>query len=195
MTLVELVVERGEEAFDSLPKGVRESKEAMAEAIENNVRRLIIDEMSVNPKYYEKMSQLLDALIQERKQEALTYKEYLKKIVDLTKNVCKPETQLAYPAGIESPALRSLYDNLDQKSPDVSDEKSHTDAYVAEYGDAAKASRAIAIDKAIRKVKKAGWRGNRFKEREVRIAIMEELGDDDRLVDEIFEIVKSQRDY
>jgi type I restriction enzyme R subunit len=195
MTLVELVVERGEEAFDSLPKGVRGSKEAMAEAIENNVRRLIIDEMSVNPKYYEKMSQLLDALIQERKQEALTYKEYLKKIVDLTKNVCKPETQLAYPAGIDSPALRSLYDNLDQKSPDVSDEKSHTDAYVAEYGDAAKASRAIAIDKAIRKVKKAGWRGNRFKEREVRIAIMEELGDDDRLVDEIFEIVKSQRDY
>ncbi len=34
----------------------------MAETIENNVRRLIIDEMAVNPKYYEKMSELLDAL-------------------------------------------------------------------------------------------------------------------------------------
>jgi type I restriction enzyme, R subunit len=33
----------------------------MAETIENNVRvELIIDEMAVNPKYYEKMSELLD---------------------------------------------------------------------------------------------------------------------------------------
>jgi type I restriction enzyme, R subunit len=28
----------------------------VAETIENNVRRLIIDEMAVNPKYYERMS-------------------------------------------------------------------------------------------------------------------------------------------
>ena len=32
----------------------------LAETIENNVRRLIIDETPVNPKYYEKMSKLLD---------------------------------------------------------------------------------------------------------------------------------------
>ena len=43
----------------------------MAETIENNVRRLIIDEQPINPKYYEKMSELLDALIEQRKQEAL----------------------------------------------------------------------------------------------------------------------------
>ena len=49
----------------------------MAETIENNVRKLIIDEMAVNPKYYEKMSELLDALIRQRKQQALSYKAYL----------------------------------------------------------------------------------------------------------------------
>ena len=42
---------------------VRENPEAMAETIENNVRKLIIDETPANPKYYEKMSELLDALI------------------------------------------------------------------------------------------------------------------------------------
>lgn len=50
--LVELIVERGPEALDLLPAGLRASPEAMAETIENNVRRLIIDEMAVNPAYY-----------------------------------------------------------------------------------------------------------------------------------------------
>ena len=62
LTLVELIVKRGEAAIDALPEGIRGSREAIAETIENNVRRLIIDESSVNPKYYEKMSDLLDAL-------------------------------------------------------------------------------------------------------------------------------------
>ena len=54
---------------------------------------------------------------------------------------------------------------------------------------------ALALDGAIRAVKKADWRGNRFKEREVRNAIQARLGEDDALVDRIFEIVKAQREY
>jgi len=65
-------------------KGLRENREAMAETIENNVHRLIIDEMAVNPKYYEKIYELLDAPIAQRRQEALDYKVYLAKIVQLT---------------------------------------------------------------------------------------------------------------
>lgn len=55
--------------------------------------------------------------------------------------------------------------------------------------------KAVAVDHAIRLVKKADWRGNRFKEREVRNAIKDVLGDDDTLVDRVFGIVKAQRDY
>ena len=84
MTLVQLVVERGEAAIDTLPAGIRENRDAVAETIENNVRRIIIDEMAVNPKYYEKMSELLDALINQRKQEAIDYKVYLEKIIAMT---------------------------------------------------------------------------------------------------------------
>ena len=57
LTLVQLIAERGDTAVDVLPEGIRKNREAMAETIENNVRRLIIDEMAVNPKYYEKMSE------------------------------------------------------------------------------------------------------------------------------------------
>ena len=96
MTLIQLIVEQGEQGVESLPSGIRGSKKAVAETIENNVRRLIIDESAVNPKYYEKMSELLDALILQRKQEALDYKTYLAKIVELTKKVSKPETQSLY---------------------------------------------------------------------------------------------------
>jgi len=65
--------------LDLLPKGIRQSEQAVAETIENNVRRLIIDEHPVNPKYYDKMSKLLDALIVDRKKKAMDYKAYLQR--------------------------------------------------------------------------------------------------------------------
>ncbi len=73
LSLVQLIVERGGDAVEALPDGIRKNTDATAETIENNVRRLIIDESPINPKYYEKMSELLDALIAQRKQEALDY--------------------------------------------------------------------------------------------------------------------------
>ncbi len=195
LTLVQLIVERGEAGLDELPEGLRNDQEAMAETIENNVRRLIIDEMAVNPKYYEKMSQLLDALIVQRKQEALNYKAYLARIVELSKQVSQPETQSSYPAVISSGALRSLYDNLED--PDIM--PLEVRERPAHYGSGPvvddRATRALALDRAIRAVKKADWRGNRFKEREVRNAIRSELGEAESLVDKIFEIVKNQREY
>jgi len=193
LSLVQMIVERGEAGVGALPKGLRENREAMAETIENNVRRLIIDEMAVNPRYYERMSQLLDALILQRKQEALGYKAYLTRIVELTRKVSKPESQSSYPAAITTAALRALYDNLEDAASSVVREPP------VRYGDGGAASgreeRALALDRAIRQVKKADWRGNRFKEREVRNAIKDVLGADDALVDQIFEIAKAQREY
>ena len=193
LTLVQLIVERGEAAVESLPKGLREDREAMAETIENNVRRLIIDEMAVNPKYYEKMSELLDALILRRKQEALDYKAYLAKIVALTKQVSQPETQPGYPKSIKTRALRALYDNLEDVQGSMVRE--FPAPYDTEPLADDREALAHALDKAIRDVKKADWRGNRFKKIEVRNAIKSQLCVDEGLVDAIFEIVKNQRDY
>jgi type I restriction enzyme R subunit len=172
MTLVELIVEQGEEAVESLPKGIRGNQEAVAETIENNVRKIIIDEMAVNPKYYEKMSELLDALIELRKKAAMEYKAYLAKIVELTKKVVKPETHSAYPGDINSTPRRALYDNLGENE-----------------------ELAVQVDTAIRAKKKADWKENRFKRIEVRNAIKSVLGDDEALVDVIYKIAESQNDY
>jgi type I restriction enzyme R subunit len=85
LTLIQLIVERGVDAFDQLPTGLRTDRSAMAETIENNLRRVILDEQPINPKYYERMSELLDILIQQRRHEALEYEKYLAKIVELTR--------------------------------------------------------------------------------------------------------------
>ena len=181
-TLVQLIAKRGERALASLPAGIRANPEAMAETIENNVRRIIIDEMAVNPRYYEKMSALLDALVLQRKQAAIDYEAYLARIVALAKRVDHPENA-QYPIAIKSPAQRALYDNL-------------KDVHGGEQLKKGKAeTAALAVDQAIRRVKKADWRNNRFKEREIQNAIKSELGGDEELTTAIFGIAKARDDY
>ena len=135
---------------------------------------------------------LLDALILQRKQEAVDYKAYLAKIVELARKVRSPETGTSYPSSINSGALRSFFDNLQGAA--VSIERPLM-RYSTEPAVDVLEAKALALDHAIRDVKKADWRGNKFKEREVRNAIRSELGDDEGLVDAIFEIVKAQSDY
>ena len=196
LTLVELIVERGKEGLESaLPERIRRDPEAMAETIENNVRRIVIDEMAVNPKYYERMSRLLDALILQRRQESLDYKEYLDRIIALTKRIKRPESGSSYPASIDTAALRALFDNL-ESAPATTVREPPPPPYGAKPAPTdAREEKALALDRAIRRVKRADWRGNVFKEREVRNAIRSVLAGDDALVDAIFEIVKSQPDY
>ena len=170
MSLVQLIVERGAEAVNCLPKGIRESQEAVAETIENNVRKLIIDETPVNPKYYEMMSELLDALIAQRKQQAMDYEHYLAEIVGFTRQAKNP-AGAAYPAAMNTAARRALYDQLGKNE-----------------------TLAAAVDAAIRRTKKDGWRGNRFKEKEVRNAIAAHLADP-VLADAIFNLVGRQHEY
>ena len=116
------------------------------------------------------MSGLLDDLIAQRRQGALAYAEYLKRIADLAAQAAQPPAS-AYPTSINRPALRALYDNLGEDE-----------------------DLAIAVDEAVRQVRKDGWRGNRIKEREVRNAIAKALSDEAKL-DLIFGIVVNQDGY
>jgi len=170
LTLIQLIVERGADAIDQLPRGIRENKEATAETIENNLRRVIIDKQPINPKYYEKMSALLDALIKERKQQALEYAKYLKKIVELTKGIENPAAD-SYPTSLNSTAKRALYDNLEKNE-----------------------QRALAVHEAIVTSKEDEWRAHPIKLKKVRYAIRNVLSDEE-LTEYILGIVKNQPEY
>ncbi len=174
MGLIELIVEKGDAALDALPDDIKKNPESMAEAIENNMRKTIIDENPVNPKYYERMSELLDALILERRKQAINYREYLEKIKALAKQVIKPESDnpIAYPQSIDSLAKRALYDNLDKNE-----------------------ALAVKIDTAIRYTKKEDWVDDRFKEREVANAIRDESAGYDVDIAAVMELAKNQQEY
>ena len=194
MTLVDLLIKDGESAVDSLPEGIRRSDRAVAETIENNVRRLIVDEMAVNPKYYEKMSAVLEALIKQRREEAIEYEAYLKKVIELAEQVKGGEAGGSYPATINNGALRAIYDNLPAALP--------ADR-VAEPGvrwepDTENDPREVAaraVDRAIQQARMADWRDHPIKERRVGKAIRDALGPFKDYTNTIFEIVKARSEY
>ena len=196
ISLIQLIVERGPDAVNALPKGIRKSEEAVAETIENNVRKLIINESPVDPAYYEKMSKLLDALIEQRRKGVVSYKEYLNKIATLTKEATMPGGNVGgYPATVKTAAQRALYNNLGKNE-----------------------RLALTIDNAVHDSRQDGWRRNPIKTRRVQIAIRHVLAtaipadrgfglqDGDAVVrslpldleaetDRILELVKNQNDY
>lgn len=176
MGLVDMLVEEPEKAYKTLPESITKNPEAMAETIENNLRKVIIEETPANPMYYEKMSVLLDELIKMRKEATLEYEKYLKDIIALSKKVKKPSTTTYYPATINRNAKRALYDNLGKNE-----------------------AIATELDEKIMTTKKDGWRDNIQKSKAVRNAIREALTihgiTDDNEVHRIFELVKNQSDY
>lgn len=176
LSLVELLVENGKDAIKDLPKSIRDNKDAMAETIENNLRKVIIEERPTNPMYYEKMSVLLDELIKLRKEATLEYEKYLNDIIALTGKVKKPNTTTEYPVSLNTSAKRNLYDNLGKNE-----------------------ALANELDQKILTTKKDGWRGHKIKTKEVRIAIEDVLKKygitEESGVHRIFDLVTNQRDY
>lgn len=108
--LVHLIVEHGVRAIEKLPESIRKDPEAAAETIVNNVRKTIVDEQAMNPKYYESMSTLLDALIEQRREAVIDYQEYLLKLVEFTQRLAKGESEQKYPKWADSSARRALID-------------------------------------------------------------------------------------
>jgi type I restriction enzyme, R subunit len=157
-----------------LPGGIRNSKEAVAETIENNLRKLLVRKETLDPAYYQKMSKILEELIQSRKAAQLEYQKYLERIVDLTKQIEKPSTEL-FPASIDTPAKRALYNNLNQNE-----------------------DLAAALHRKVMTTKKEGFRASETKIREVKGAIYQELKrfgiDDKDEVERLYKIVEAQKD-
>ncbi len=175
LSLVELLVKEGKGALDKLPNNIKKSRDAMAETIENNLRKVIIEESPTNPIYYAKMSELLDELIKLRNQEAEAYERYLEGVVKLAVQIKKPETSDEYPLSINTQAKRALYDNLDNDE-----------------------NLCLVMDSAVIYGKHDDWEGTQSKElylkNKVVKPILEEYQKPEKL-DSIFEVIKKQNEY
>ncbi|MFJ8585188.1 type I restriction endonuclease subunit R [Streptomyces sp. NPDC093595] len=176
--LVQLIVERGAGAIDMLPGRIKNNPEAAAETIINNVRRTIVDERAMNPRYYDRMSQLLDTIIEQRREEAIEYAEYLAKLLEHAEKVGKGESEsgVTYPAWASTPARRALVDFTWPSESEINLEYVHG---------------------VIQSIKEHNWAGNPIRERALARALRRALPDsvDGQRILQLIALLKEHNEY
>jgi type I restriction enzyme R subunit len=169
--LLDLIVNSGiSDAIGTLPQGIKSNQQAVAETIENNVRQKIIRDHLIDPAFFEEMSTLLTAIIHERKNQALSYSDYLKKIAELAKKVNEGKKDNV-PEILTTQSQRALYNNL------------RNDVNLA-----------MACDEAVQYSKQDNFRGDLVKERNIKKALYNVLNDEVE-VERIFQIIVNQKEY
>jgi type I restriction enzyme R subunit len=117
------------------------------------------------------MSQLLDALIEQRRQGAIEYQEYLAKLIEQAEQLGKQESDTEYPAWANNGARRALIDF------ELSEEQ------------------ATKVDKAIMYNKPDRWVGNPLKERRVKRAVRAALPDEFDRLSQLMDLIKARDEY
>lgn len=178
ISLLDLMGEDIGKAIEQLPKGVKSNKEAMAEAMENNVRSKIVEEHLNDPKYFEQMSVLLQELIERRKAETIAYQEYLEEMAALAKDV-KRGKDSETPSELDTKGKLAIYHILNNLK------------------------KALECDSAIQSAKQDGFRENAQKQNVVKGAIYEivntlNMANEDydpiQTVEEIYKVVDANKE-
>jgi type I restriction enzyme R subunit len=175
-SLLNMIVDSGIQAgLDKLPEKIKSSKNSVAETLEANMRKVITQEMPMNPMYFERMSVLLEELVRMRKDDAMRYEDLLKKYEELAKKLY-PHTSDQYPKSVNTSGKRALYDNLN-KNEELADE----------------------LYRIINTDRPDGWVGVTIKERMVRNAIREPLErygiTDENEIVRIMELISNQQEF
>ncbi|GAA8469563.1 HsdR family type I site-specific deoxyribonuclease [Helicobacter pylori] len=168
--LCEVLAQMNVNDFNKALSQVFKNESSMAESIANNTKKRIIEKEASDPKYYEKLSSLLNDLILQFREKKLTYLEYLQQIHDLAKKVINKENR-NYPKKINTNALKTLYDNLDENE-----------------------ALALKIDACIRGNKKDGWVGHNQKEKNLKIALRKTIKNES-LLENTFNLAKHIDEY
>lgn len=146
--------------------------ESAAEVIENNIRKKVVQKIIINPAYYNKMSEVLEQLILDRKQGVIQYKQLLQKYISLAKDITNPENNTRYPESIKSNgAMRTLYDNCGENE-----------------------ALALKLHKAVMTSKQDGFRYSIIKARKIKQALYKILNDENE-VERVYNIIVEQEEY
>ena len=177
LTFVELFVSDPEAAMAAMPEGIKRSERASSLAIENNIRKVIVEENPVNPKYFEKMSLLLEELVGQRRRDAIEYKEYLRQIAELAKWVKSPNL-VDYPESLDTRGKQALFDNFFPNQEKTT----------------------LLVDSTLHVYAQDGWRVNRAKRKVLGNAVIEVLDSvgissfEERIV-ELLDLVSEHNEY
>ncbi len=196
LSLTDLIIKTGihDAIAQKLNAKGKASKNAVAEGIINNLRKTIIRDQLTDPKFYERMSKLLDDLIAQRRDDTEAYEAFLQSAELLVKNLARGQADDGIPAELKGNREAAvLYNNLASILFAQSDCLMAAEP-VAEYGDEC-LHMAIKLDRAIKNEAPAMWRGDQVKESVVLNAIHRALGKGREETLAVYEIVKNQLGY
>ncbi|MBL1411090.1 type I restriction endonuclease subunit R [Sphingobacterium faecale] len=168
ISLLDLLESNIEDAIKTLPEGIKGSKEAVAETIENNVRSKIVEEHLLDPKYFDHMSVLLQELIEQRKKEMISYQEYLVKMAELVRQVNQGKKD-DLPSTLNTKGKVALYHTLESEEL------------------------ALACEQAVQYSKQEGFRENLAKQNIVKKAIFDVVKDIEK-VQVVYKIIEAHKD-
>jgi type I restriction enzyme R subunit len=193
--LLDLIVKTGiGDAIAAKLAEMKSNKDAIAESIENNVRSKILKEHLSDPAFFEKMSDLLDEVIEARRAKAIEYEDYLQRMAELVERIQRGHSD-GIPPRLDTEGKRRLYNNL-LKTPYQQPPTWVGDAaaWQAMSPEQRAEDLAIRIDAAIKLVRSDGWRDVEARERVIKAEIYRVLPDVAE-VERIFLIVKAQSEY
>lgn len=196
LSLTELIVDTG--IHDAIARKLNEkgrlSNNAVAEAIINNVRKTIIRDQLTDPRFYEQMSLLLDALIQQNRADAAEYEEFLRKAEALVKRLAAKHPQDGIPAALHGKHEATvIYNNLPRilalgATPAIADEPKAA-------ADEKRLKLALDIDRTMREQAPAGWKGDQAREAQVLNALFPLLDRNREATLTLFDLIKHQPGY
>ena len=195
-SLVEMIIQTG--IHDAIAKKLNEkgklSRNSIAEGIINNVRQTIIRDQLTDPRFYKEMSKLLDDLIKQKRDDAAAYEAFLKKAEELVQKMARGQNNTSVPNKLQGKTEAIIiYNNL----PDI---LSHASTPLiaaepqAEYGDKL-VHLALEIDRVMREMAPAGWRGDDTREKQVLNALFPIMQRDRSATTALFELLKNMKGY
>ena len=196
LSLTELIIHAG--VHDAIAKKLNQkgklSNNAVTEGIINNVRKTIIRDQLTDPMFYAEMSQLLEDLIQQKRDDTESYGQFLKNAEALAKQLGQGKGEQGVPAALHgNKEATALYNNL----PNVlaATVPANTVAEPSPAWGNELLILALKLDQAVRDMAPAGWKGDPAREAQVLNAIFPIMQKNRVATLAIFDIIKNQPGY
>ncbi|MCY3859120.1 MAG: type I restriction endonuclease subunit R [Gammaproteobacteria bacterium] len=171
------------------------SKNSIAEAVINNIRKTIVKVQLTDPRFYQEMSTLLGDLIAQTRKEAAEYEDFLRKVAALVDRLSGKDPEDQIPVQLHGrPEVTAIYSNLPSilltsrslhENPDAS----------AKMDNVERLRLAFEIDRVMREKAPADWRGDQAREAQVQNALFLLLKKNHAATDALYELVRNQPGY
>jgi type I restriction enzyme, R subunit len=189
LSLLEMIVQTG--IHDAIAKQLNAkgqlSNNAVAEGIIHNVRHTIARTQLTDPRFYAEMSALLADLIQQNRDDAAAYADFLRQAQELVVKLMAGQSLQGIPAVLHgNKEAIVLFRHLDTLP---------CTSFQCPSDDEAKASLVLKIDQTMRQAAPAGWSGDQTKERVVQSRLYELLNKDMETTSALFDLIQHQQGY